>query len=243
MTRSRSCPLSIQIERGVNEVMAAVVSHCARFEHLKLSESSSDLVTIEIPMPLLRHLDLRMRNQIATVGTFRHVPLLRTVTLNHFAAVNVALPWAQLTSLTLNWVFPHEFFPILQQTLNLVHCELKVGGAHRDQSKPDTRLLRLESLTLNNFTGDVEGYLDAFLVPALLNLEISEPFLCANPIDSLALFISKSGCKLQKMHITDTKIITSGSYRQAFPSIQFFFDPQVEGESDSLDVASDSNSH
>jgi hypothetical protein len=206
--------------------MAAVVSHCARFEHLKLSESSSDLVTIEIPMPLLRHLDLRMRNQIATVGTFRHVPLLRTVTLNHFAAVNVALPWAQLTSLTLNWVFPDEFVPILQQTLNLVHCELKVCGVVRPHSGPAIRLLCLESLTLDNFNS---GCLETFIVPALLNLEISESFLNANPIDSLALFISKSGCKLQNVHIMRGTLVTKGSYRQAFPSIQFSFGSKVEG--------------
>jgi hypothetical protein len=206
--------------------MAAIIPHCARFEHLKLADHSSDLTTIEIPMPLLRSLDFGVPNRPTTVGTFRHVPLLHTVTLNRLALGKVVLPWAQLTSLTLNWVFPDEFVPILQQTLNLVHCELKVCGVVRPHSGPAIRLLCLESLTLDNFNS---GCLETFIVPALLNLEISESFLNANPIDSLALFISKSGCKLQNVHIMRGTLVTKGSYRQAFPSIQFSFGSKVEG--------------
>ncbi len=60
------------------------------------------------------------------------------------------------------------------------------------------------------------------LIPALHSLEISEQFLGTNPTDSLALFILKSGCKLQNVHITGEISVISASYSQAFPSILNF---------------------
>jgi hypothetical protein len=55
---------------------------------------------------------------------FLELPLLCTAILNDNAASLVVLPWVQLTSLTLKRVLPQEFIPILQQTSNLVHCNL-----------------------------------------------------------------------------------------------------------------------
>jgi hypothetical protein len=207
----------------MNEVIAAVAPHRARLEHLALwAQSSSDLLFIEAPMPLLSDLDLGLELPPAGFVTSCDVPLLRKVSLRQFAAATVILPWAQLTSLTLDGVFPHEGVPILQQASNLVHCKLMVGGRDINQPEPDIRLLCLESLTLENFDDDVAGYLETFIVPVLLDLEISERFLGSNPIASLAFFISKSGCKLQNVRITGMISVRSASYRQAFPSIPNF---------------------
>ncbi|KAJ7897407.1 hypothetical protein B0H13DRAFT_1623508 [Mycena leptocephala] len=127
LTRSLFCPLSLRIEAetGVAKILAAVVPHRARWEHLELDNLSEfDLPIINGAMPLLRHLDLSPSNPSA-VATELVAPLLRTVVLNVEAASSVILPWAQLTSLTLVRVCLWDFVPILQQTSNLVRCELQ----------------------------------------------------------------------------------------------------------------------
>jgi hypothetical protein len=58
-----------------------------------------------------------------------------------------------------------------------------------------------------------------FIVPALRRLQIPEKIL-GESIDALALFMSKSGCRLEKRCITGERIsITKDSYLQAFPAI------------------------
>ncbi|KAJ6578044.1 hypothetical protein B0H19DRAFT_574230 [Mycena capillaripes] len=156
--RSRSCPLSIEyhctgfarIDTGVFE---ALVPHCARWEHLKLQVSASLLRQMKGPMPLLRHLHLIYTVSPANpvdVAAACDMPLLRTIVLCY--AAGVILPWAQLTSLTLLWVYPYECVQVLQQTSNLVCCKLSVVvrlGVH-DAPGPDITLPCLQSLTLTD---------------------------------------------------------------------------------------------
>jgi hypothetical protein len=91
---------------------------------------------------------------------------------------------------------------------------------------PDIILPSLESLVLKDpGTLPLTGYLHTFIVPALRRLEISERSLELRPIDplkSLALFTSKSGCKLQELCITGQRTVSKHSYRREFPSIQMF---------------------
>jgi hypothetical protein len=130
LKRSRFCPLSLKIVDGTNvaAILAAVIPHRARWEHLELDNlSPSHLPILKGSMPLLRHLYLVLDHFPAPdVLAFREVPLLRTVLLNDVAALSVILPWAQLTSLTLINVHPRACAPILQQTSSLVQCELQV---------------------------------------------------------------------------------------------------------------------
>ncbi|KAJ7817830.1 hypothetical protein B0H13DRAFT_2683031 [Mycena leptocephala] len=245
LNRSRFCPLYLRIEdlTGLDEMLAAVVPHRARWEYLELYFPSSDLRIIDGPMPLLRYLELFLNFPVEAIA-FREVPLLRTAVLNNDAALSVVLPWAQLTSLTLLRVYPCECVPVLQKTPNLVRCELEVWfDSDNDQPGPDITLPCLESLTLvETADGEVTGFLETFIVPALRRLEIPNRFLGRSPIDSLTGFISKSGCKLEEVHITGTRSLPKRSYRMAFPSIhKFSFDDEEDSsESDALGIKDNS---
>ncbi|KAJ6577954.1 hypothetical protein B0H19DRAFT_1229908 [Mycena capillaripes] len=244
LDRSRSCPLSIEyhetsdarIDAGFLE---ALVPHRARWEHLKLRVSASLLPQMKGPMPLLQHLHLIYTVSPANpvnVAASCDVPLLRTVILTGYAALGVILPWAQLTSLTLLCVYAYECVQVLQQTSNLVCCELSVIVRSGDTPGPDITLPCLKSLTLTDTDERnrqrVTNLLGIFIVPSLRSLKIANQFLRPNPIASLRAFVSKSGCKLEEVHITGLITVSKTSYREEFPSIwKFSFD-----NSDSSDV-------
>ncbi|KAJ7356476.1 hypothetical protein DFH08DRAFT_1075667 [Mycena albidolilacea] len=218
LSRSLCYPLSLDFsENDINrlhttKVLSAAIVHCARWEHLNLELSTSLLRTIEGPMPLLRSLNLQLVDQdlVATQVASRETPLLRTVVLNHFSAGTLALPWSQLTSLTLRWVYLQECVPILQQTSNLVHCRLEFDDNHFDTVHNIT-LPALESLTLTG--GSAIRYLETFTVPALRDLQVPELLLEPNPIEILAAFISRSCSKLQNLHITQRYMATLAADR------------------------------
>jgi hypothetical protein len=69
---------------------------------------------------------------------------------------------------------------------------------------------------LRSFGGG-EGFLDTFIiVPHLRTLEVPEGCLGSDPIDYLNSFISRCCCKLHKLHITDYRKLSEGSYQLAF---------------------------
>ncbi|KAJ7840366.1 hypothetical protein B0H13DRAFT_2677002 [Mycena leptocephala] len=231
LNRSRSCPLSLQFgirgmrdhELDMTPVLEAMVPHRARWERLELYFlSTSHIPILGGPMPLLRYLELRLDpSAFGAAAVLIEAPLLRTVTLNANAASKVILPWVQLTSLALFYVSPHECVPILQQTSNLVRCKLSIFDPHNNQPGPDLSLPYLESLTLTVPFGTVSPrFLETFIVPTLRHLEIPECSLDADPIESLAAFISKSGCKLEELLIAGTGSVPLSSYCNAFPSIR-----------------------
>jgi hypothetical protein len=91
-------------------------------------------------------------------------------------------------------------------------------------------------LTVDLAGGLITNLLGTFILPALRSLEIPEEFLESNPVASLSGFVSKSGCKLEEVHITGRCSLPQDSYRQAFPSIRKF---SFDGENDSSDSFSD----
>ncbi|KAJ6578106.1 hypothetical protein B0H19DRAFT_1229997 [Mycena capillaripes] len=234
LNRSRCCPVSLQFGTGDArldaDILAAVVPHRARWEFLQFRLASVDL--LEGPMPLLQHLHLGFSDYRAVASdtfTFRDVPLLHTAIIDYTAAPTVSLPWAQLTSLTLLSVYPREWVPILQQTTNLVDCELHVVfDSDSEQPGPDITLKCLESLTFVNSGGTpATDILETFIVPAIHSLKIPEATLGPNPVDSLTVFLSKSSCEMEQVHVrvTGSRSVPRYSYRKAFPSIrQFSFD-------------------
>ncbi|KAJ7629757.1 hypothetical protein DFH06DRAFT_1225349 [Mycena polygramma] len=228
LERSRSYPLHLRLgrlERADNDLVEAFISHRARWEYLVFRRKKMDLDVFGGPMPLLRHLDLVVDKRPVDSFSLREVPLLRIVTLNGLAASRIILPWAQLTSLTLLDVYPSEFVPILVQTLNLVRCELGVYflGPNHPGARPDITLGYLQTLVLTHSGGHPEAdLLSAFVIPTLRALKIPEDFLSPSPIDSLTAFISKSGCRLEKLYITNGESSREASYRQAFPSLRKF---------------------
>jgi hypothetical protein len=104
-----------------------------------------------------------------------------------------------------------ECVPILQQTPNLVYCELALFSDDDDgepESVPDITLSSLRSLTLDGgglVSHPLSRFLKSLFVPALHDLRIEESFLGRGSytIDTLVSFISESRCHLQELCITD----------------------------------------
>ncbi|KAJ7651490.1 hypothetical protein DFH06DRAFT_544792 [Mycena polygramma] len=230
LARSRSCPVSIEIGKAAlnvdfGKVLATVVPHRARWELLELLLLPGQLRAIEGPMPLLQELDLRLIGSTLDpsleVFTFRQEPVLHTVTLNDVAALTVVLPWAQLTSLTLDTLFPHECVPILQQSTNIVSCTLHVFDSSDEQPGPHITLLRLKSLVFTDLQLErASNFHESFIAPALCSLDIPERHLGADPVNSLQVFISKSGCKLENLCITGAEWMSEHTFRTASPTIR-----------------------
>ncbi|KAJ7367769.1 hypothetical protein DFH08DRAFT_829314 [Mycena albidolilacea] len=233
LARSRCLPLHLHFSWKsapwrAAEVLASVVPHRTRWEYLHTRLQPYHLHILEGPMPLLRRLSwLPIDSNGPTTRKFacHEAPLLRTAILNNAAAGSVILPWAQLTSLTLLWVFPQECVPILQHTSNLVDCKLALlrnDGA----TLPDIILPSLRSLSLDN-NGSITGFLEKLNVPALHDLQIAESFLGSNTIHTLASFLSKSRCQLQELCITNRGSVSEESYRQAFTSMKVSFENRI----------------
>ncbi|KAF7334505.1 F-box domain-containing protein [Mycena venus] len=227
--RSRCSPISIRISEfddtdpHFSEILETVVPHRARLELLELhSLMPSHLSAIEGPMPLLEDLQLTLDDFDPRVKiTFPEVPMLRMAYLNDHAALTLTLPWAQLTRLTLWCVNPSECLPILRQTSILVSCVLDVAAGEGDDGPwPDIRLPYLKSLVLWDTMEILPvGFLEIFVVPALCSLEIGERYLEPNPIDCLTTFISKCGCKLKQVLITNDQLVSETTYREALASV------------------------
>ncbi|KAJ7660783.1 hypothetical protein DFH06DRAFT_379845 [Mycena polygramma] len=230
LNRSHSYPLSLHLycnNEDASAVLLAAASHRTRWEHAELCLSPSQIPIIGGPMPLLRRLDLGIDapcTSLLTI-TFSEMPLLRTVTLNDYAAASIVLPWAQLTSLTLYAVYPSECTPVLQQTPNLIHCHLRLNyhSGRDDGPQPDVALLHLKSFILRGAVS-APGHLQTFITPALKRLKVSSSALWPNAIEEFKLFVSKSGCSIQKASIMELPYASHmTAFRDAFPSIQFFF--------------------
>ncbi|KAJ7159968.1 hypothetical protein C8R43DRAFT_993975 [Mycena crocata] len=232
LSRSRCLPLSIQSRLGSkymqalgNDVLAAVLPHCARWEHVSFEIAQSQFHIIDGPMPLLRDLQFKVDTYEIDPFVVRDAPRLCRATLWDFPYPHNFLPWAQLTSLTLVAKMPSECTPVLEQTTNLVHLTLVtlVYDDEEPERERDIRLACLESLVLlQHSTIDEEPatqYLDTLIVPALRKLQVPDNFLTPDPIQGLALFIQKSGCKLQKVCITGKRAVSKDSYITAFPNI------------------------
>ncbi|KAJ7155131.1 hypothetical protein C8R46DRAFT_436807 [Mycena filopes] len=233
LTQSRSCPLSIETgyfgdDASASPLLSRIFAEAARVEDLKLQVCVSNLHALaaclpatSCPMPQLRRLDLHMLTSHSEASVelllFSDTPQLRSVVLNDIAALHIRLPWAQLTTVSLHNVYPHECVPVLRQTPNLLHCKLTLYADIDDI--PELMLPSLQSLTLQRYDEEaVIGYLDSLTLPALHILSIPEPFLGDAPIDVLTCFIKRSGCRLQELCLTE-KIQDPPIYREAFPLI------------------------
>ncbi|KAJ7356455.1 hypothetical protein DFH08DRAFT_849112 [Mycena albidolilacea] len=234
LSRSRCSPLSLELyghvvdPLRVTELVSALVSHRPRWERLVVHGlPRSPLFATDGPMPLLRTLELYTDDRHNGVS-FLEAPLLRTVVLWGAATETVALPWAQLTSLTLSHVSPEYCGPILRQTSNLVHCTLEFSKCPKAIDLLDVTLPYLHSLTLDG--SDPGEYLEMLIVPVLRNLRMLNAYLEPEYIPTLAAFIAKSGCKLQNLRVTYGDSAFEYYFRKAFPSTTVTFDDYSCGQ-------------
>ncbi|KAJ7164508.1 hypothetical protein C8R46DRAFT_1036381 [Mycena filopes] len=231
LQRSLAAPLSMRIGNPklgltIPELIPMIILHRARWEYLEINLLRSELVAIEGPMPLLRQLhltvdDYRDDSDVSPVALL-DVPLLRSVTVRKPTTWHVTHPWAQITSLTMYYIHPEDCTLLLAQTCSLVHCRLYTGKGYHSVLLPQISLPRLETLEMMKWTDPPVEYLDTFVVPALLTLQVPESFLGPHPIERLRSFITNSGCKLQDVVITGEEIKFIHLYRGAFPSINRF---------------------
>ncbi|KAJ7629804.1 hypothetical protein DFH06DRAFT_710177 [Mycena polygramma] len=244
LERSRACPLYLKLAYKniwANRLIEAVVPHRTRWQHLELHLETVDHIFAYPNYPLLQHLEITIEDDTGGNVFLRDAPLLRTVVFNDTAALRVIVPWAQLTSLTLFYVYPSDCVPILSQAHNLVHCELDFFfDAFGVEPRRDIKLPYLESLVikLTEFgKPPMTDFLPLLIIPALRNLTIPEGFLAPNPIDSLTALISKSGCRLEELQLTGERLLPKKSYRQAFPLLRkLVFGREMAGdEEDSED--------
>ncbi|KAJ7920319.1 hypothetical protein B0H13DRAFT_1867653 [Mycena leptocephala] len=170
LRKSGSLPLSIQMREPVDGVWPELLAHRTRWEYVKLI-ISVDRCTIDGPMPFLRQLAIHDTYGQSIAVVLRDAPLLRTVTL---FGVNYSLgylPLSQLASLSLVGTTPTESWPILQEAVNLAHCELMLCG--EGILRPHLYLPHLKSLALwvfDRFSQPLTQSLDPFVVPALRTL-------------------------------------------------------------------------
>jgi hypothetical protein len=247
LSRTGSCSLSIHLadHSWMPEIVAAIVPHRERLEHLKiygLSERTFPLV--DGPLPRLRYLELLLFGSPLDKFTLQSAPKLRKAVLSSDIALRVTLPWGQLTSLTLYSIEPSKWASILQHTTRLVDCNQSfwVMSDTHPHTGPNIVLPSLEVLLLRSDpeSGAVTGLLATLVVPALLRLEIPESFLASdigsNHLDSLTSFISTSDCKIQEIHITKRPSrlrFLESEYRAAFPSVpKFSFDYDESDDND-----------
>ncbi|KAF7344766.1 F-box domain-containing protein [Mycena venus] len=229
LSRSGTLPLSIDIDEhwvDTAKILPDFLPHCARWEYLQL-HIFSPLPHFLPQMPLLRQIDV-MLGMTPPIFTLPDAPLLRTAIVGARRGVTegVILPWAQLTSLTLRSVSASNCGRILRQATNLLHCNLRLfTRSDRQYTGSDVVLSHLDCLTMDTGSNRFPDVLSTFVVPALRSLTIEERLLSpVEPIRSLTAFISKSGCTLQKVHITEKIIEDADAYRQAFPSTEFSFE-------------------
>jgi hypothetical protein len=253
LARSRSHPLSIRIDEGFDEsksftqFLEAIAAHSARWKHLDATIPPSDLAFFTGAMESLCTLALQLRSGRTAptdLVAFAEVPRLRTATLCYSAASAVRLPWAQLTSLTLNTLLPAEYSTILKQAINLVYCNLDIYDDGDNETHPgDVTLRRLETLVLAEadiLHHEPVAYLDLFILPALRRLQLPELFLGPQPLHNLRSFISRSQCTLQEVRVTYPKPTSNVAYRTEFPSIpSFLMGPHPEESSDDSDGESE----
>ncbi|KAJ7140412.1 hypothetical protein C8R46DRAFT_1320341 [Mycena filopes] len=213
LDRSRACPLSLQIvslryqDQRVLQTLDALLPHNVNSGIIDLGTPNSSQVSI-----------------------FHDAPLLRTVVLNYAAITALVLPWAQLTKLVLHHVFPSDCSLVLQQTSNLVHCEIPFLclDIDDDSVEPVVHLPHLESLVFGDESDIITTYHGTFIVPALRRLQIPRYFLGSDCIDSLRGFIAKSGCQLCEVLITGRLDLGVDEYHAAFPSIPSLSFDEVE---------------
>ncbi|KAJ7633193.1 hypothetical protein FB45DRAFT_1003327 [Roridomyces roridus] len=244
LQRSRNCPLSIQLgyseelmpsedEEDEDEegFVESLRSHAMRWQEMDISLPLDNLRKITGSMPLLRRLTIGVDrwDTETPLALFTDAPALKHVVLrSSFTPFIVALPWSQLTTLTLEGLFANEAVEMLRQTSMLQDLTVTI---HNGQ--PPTYFsippLPLRSLKLHYYRPGADEYhqlFKALQLPMLQTLSVHEEFLGPNPVASL--FALRPNGYPQEIQILGART-SRETYAAAFPlaSLSVYVTPYV----------------
>ncbi|KAK7026243.1 F-box domain-containing protein [Favolaschia claudopus] len=198
--------------RHFTNLFPAVVPYSSQWRILKFCigcdddwTSMSPLVdTVRGRIPLLHEFGVwleRPSNLTTTpITAFYDAPELRKVTLQYLRSEIIALPWAQLTHLTLYGQTVQEAFEILRQTPErLEELSLDVYGDGSESLNP-VNLGHVHRLLLPNDFDYIPETLSCITLPKLRLLEIGQIFK-EEDADALLTFAKRSHCTLETVSV------------------------------------------
>ncbi|KAJ7772503.1 hypothetical protein B0H14DRAFT_3894704 [Mycena olivaceomarginata] len=225
--RSGSCRLSLKLGTSLDqeylaELNHAVINHFHRVEYLDLSSwSGFEFPTdTELSLPCLR--GLKLGYSIEELITPFVAPLLQRVVLRTLDALPSSIfPWFQLTVITILWVKLNDYSYLMNQLVNVVHCRLGIYPTG-NLSFGDITLAHLETFILENLSRHLAppGIIATLTLPALRRFQITETFFAAQDetVDSITTLVTRSGCNLRELSITNVQTAHVTAYHDAFPS-------------------------
>ncbi|KAF7343353.1 F-box domain-containing protein [Mycena venus] len=215
---SGSRPLSIKLSSPLYDAKFAqfgqsIAGHFARLEHLELlfPKLLHVLPHELLSLPVLRSLKLGVEENMSVALSFLAAPLLQKVAIGWYCEYyRLIFPWSQLTVLSVDWISLNQFMSLLHQLTNIIHCRclFRLRGATETNTRPSSRnvtLPYLETLVANVFA------VDSTVSQALLDY--------TDPIATLVALVSRSGCDLQELCITDAATISRSSSSYAALSL------------------------
>ncbi|KAJ7633088.1 hypothetical protein FB45DRAFT_914341 [Roridomyces roridus] len=254
LQRSGHCPLSISFECTQQTPLIAasvesILRHASRLQDMYLClpfENLKQFATVS--MPILHRLTVGPTAFSFTFGhpdpaeaseIFMQAPNLQAVTLSGcFNPFQTPLPWAQITSLTADALFPGEAIEIFQHTTALVKCTMTF---YHDDDEP-VAIRQLPPLPVRSmrllWKDDVprSSTVELFKVlnlPELECLRVSEVVLGRDPIDSLTA-LRRNG-RLKLVEIVDVKQVSREVYNTAFPDVKVFLNDEYYPEDSQMD--------
>ncbi|KAJ7700351.1 hypothetical protein B0H17DRAFT_1176763 [Mycena rosella] len=152
-------------------------------------------------------------------------PLLSRVHIYFYCDSHLALPWSQLTVLTVELITDRQLVDVLSRAVNLIFLRFGFyGGDAAQQPRKDTTLPCLETLVVvYPGTAVSRQWLDALTLPALRRFQVPEIVILPNSIAALVSLVSRSQCNLQELSVTHSRsAIPTQLYRTALPSVASF---------------------
>ncbi|KAJ7113023.1 hypothetical protein C8R44DRAFT_882060 [Mycena epipterygia] len=209
LSRSGSCPLSIQLDHPTQEISLSpfhgmLLPHFSRVEHLPISHTLDPAGHRARPASASRR--CYFRNGVSSLVTaFLQAPRLHTIILADMRSQKIELPWCQLTTLVLESIYNHECAAILEHVVSLIHCRVIV--ANHSVRPGGLTLIRpytsgiagTRPLYTSMLHDAVTHLLNTLTLPALRKLKIQEEGVVT--FNAIASLVSRSGCPLETLHV------------------------------------------
>ncbi|KAJ7353260.1 hypothetical protein DFH08DRAFT_856356, partial [Mycena albidolilacea] len=222
--RSGSCRLSLKLGTCLNnsrlvELRRMIIAHFHRVEYLDLSSWPGFKFPTDTELSLPRLRGLNLGYSVEELITPFVAPLLQRVVLRTLPSS--IFPWFQLTVITVRWVKLNDYSYLMHQLVNVVHCRLSIYPTG-NLSFGDITLGHLETFILENLSSHLAlpGIIATLTLPALRRFQIAETFFAAqdDTVDSITALVTRSGCNLRELSITNVQTAHVTAYHDAFPS-------------------------